>query len=426
MPLVNLDSQTEPPVSPNVVNLEEKTYTHNDFKTSTLFSKDVELDSILNYISGMQWEVTYFKQALNINDEPSYPDINVPATLLSYDKIEKLVLHVQDGINQSNLNDITGTAVISAGFVPNIGDAFIATVTGGMEVIFVIDKVDKKIYNQHEIYDVSFKLYTTLTSNSVEYRDLINKVVRRYVYDASYVTTKSAPLLLKKDYLDKVYLVNELTKISNFYLNKFISKEKGMLLLPTKLEKQYLYDQNVSDTIFKLFSLNMSPSLAEISRISLDDYDSSYNIYDVLLTRDVGTLKLADPELSFIPVTNIYTSPVIRKLYYLNIDYMVGNTTTVKTFDIVQNPLQNSRSDVLVSNSTMKYVFTTNFYQQLDDLGVFEKAVMDYLNNTDVAYDTLDTFIDDYMYWSTEQQFYYLPILYLLIKNKTNNTFSLI
>jgi hypothetical protein len=72
----------------------------------------------------------------------------------------------------------------------------------------------------------------------------------------------------------------------------------------------------------------------------------------------------------------------------------------------------------------LTYVLTDKFYSKDKvNASVFEKLVINYLEGNILNVNELETYINNYETWNTENQFYCIPILMLLIKDSINNTF---
>ena len=63
------------------------------------------------------------------------------------------------------------------------------------------------------------------------------------------------------------------------------------------------------------------------------------------------------------------------------------------------------------------YVFSNEFYMDSYPLSVLEELTMDYLHHRAVNVSKLSTLCKRYRSWGRLEQFYYIPILLLLIKH---------
>ena len=425
MAIVDLDDENKTPAEATVVkDTQRKLYTNEDFKTSTLFNKDHELDTIVKYIEGNKWTIDYFLQIRDINDEALLPDPNVPATTLKYNRINNLIITLSGGIDQTDPTNVVGAGIINAGYLPNYGDPFIATLTGGREAIFTIMKVEKKRYNLHESYNVEIKLFAFLDKDSVLYRDLITKTIREYTYDTDYLMDKSSPIILNKDYAEKMDLKKTRQEILNFYFKLMVDTRKNVIM-PSTNTGLYL-DTLLTDFIFKTINSNEITGSEKISRMTYDT-DTINTIYDALITRDISMLKTCDTDVGFTRVQSQGIHATNRTLAYLGVTHIVDVCNgRCEPIDISGN--QYDKPVDLVEPIKIhddKYIFSNSFYtMDRVNCGPMETAVLDYLGGSLVEMSELKKLTDNYVYWDLIDQFYLLPILLLLIRDHTNSTFS--
>ena len=427
MPILDLDDSNKTPAEQVVIPEDDsrKLYTDADFKTSTLFNKDHELDTIIRFISGSKWEVDYFLQVRDVNDTLSMPDVNIPSTVLKYNRINNLILNLEGGIDQTDPANVTGSCKINAGFLPNYGDTFIAPLAGGREAVFVVTEVTKQRYNLHEIYEVSFKLFEFLDRDSELYRDLLFKTVREYTYDKNFIPDKGAPIILNQDYAEKLDLVNIKKDIIEYYFKLMVNSNKNLIMVPTNTGV-YL-DMFINEFMFKIIDTTDIPPTVKVSRLTYN-HNVRFNVLDAILERDKAKVKLANKNIGFINTPYIGGYPTTRALGYLNIDYIVDifDESTRVDIDVINNFFTRDDDYVdVVSNDTTNYIFSDEFYA-LDrtNCKLFEQAVIDYLNGSLIEMDVLKGFIESYQQWDILDQFYKLPILLVMIKDQIANTYS--
>lgn len=429
MAILNLDDTNKTPSETVVeVNNNQLLYNKGDFETSILFNKDHALDTLINYIDGAKWSVDYFVQIRDLNDPPHLPDVNVPATVLKYNRINNLIIYLESDIENTTPTEMTGSGKINAGFLPYYGDAFIASMPGGIEAIFYLTEVTKERYNMHDIYDVKFKLYSFIGSNhdDVLYKDLIFKVQKTYTYNKTFIEDKSAPIILNKDYDDKLVLTKTKKDIIDYYFKVMVNGNKNIISAPTKTG--IYFDKFINDFIFKFIDSHEVPKVANLSRFSYET-GIKYTILDALINRDINMVKLTTRNIGYVIVTRTGTYPTDRSLIYLNINYIANildSSNTNISLDLI-DPIYTAPATYVdnVSNKDNNYIFSTNFYNQdREACNLFEKCVLDYLNGKLILMSDLKIFTDNYMYWDLKDQFYKIPILLLLLQDQINNIFS--
>jgi hypothetical protein len=433
MPIVKIDTtrQTSPTPPPVNTSAEPQTpfLTNEELKTSTLFNKDHDLDLITQYVKGMSWTVDYYYQIKNINDPSTPPDINTPATIQKYHKINNLILKLQSAINQDSFDNITGEATINCGFLPYVNDVFRATLMGGREAVFILTEVNIKTYNTNSVYDAQFKLLFLLDNNNAErYNDLIYKTMKEYVYDKDHLLDYGAPIILASDYTKKLNFKNIIPNVVDYYLKMFINKDKNLLALPTT--SSVYIDSMLSEFLFKLITTEDSYLINKINRVDIDLSDHiGFTIWDVIVRRDLGLLNKAQSNIAFKYSPTIGTNALTRHASYLGISFIADSydqndpvsIPTVK--NINKTPITPITSPL--GNTQVKYVLTEAFYlNNKVSCGLLENLLFDYLEGNFINTDNLDILVNEYVYWDTQSQFYLIPILLVLLRDSVTKTYS--
>lgn len=427
MAILDIDSED------NVVNTEStlptRVYRSNEeMKTSTLFNKDKNLDTIIQYIKGMKWTVDYFLQIRDLNDTLNPPDLNIPATTQKYNRINKLIITLQSAINQDNLDNIIGEAIINSGFLPNQHDAFIATLTGGREAIFVITNVSTRTYNLHQAYYVEFKLFMFLDTESEVYRDLVYKTMKEYVYDKDHLLDFSAPVILASDYKRKIDLKNRVPELIEHYFRNFIHQSKNVLAIPT--DSSIYTDTLLTSFLFKIINQTDYQDITKVTRIDVDILkDIGYTIWDVILNRNISMLKQVNKNIGFKYTPFSPGNVTTRHVSYLGINFIAN---ILIDEEIPQIPIYKDIS--IISSSDYEepiltvdnnYVFSVEFYNgNIENMGLLEKALYQYLKGELVDTIVLDKLLEQYPMWDTIDQYYLIPVLIVLVKDSVNNTFK--
>ena len=423
MAILNLDD-TVTAVSSNTSTLHDYV-PKEEVKAGSIFNKDTDITNIVQYVEGSNWEVDYFIQVRDINDEPLMPDVNVPNTVLKYNRINKLILVVQEELTNANPNEpITGSAVINSGIVPNYGDAFKVTLLGGREAIFVVNQVSKKIYDIHEVYDISYSLHVFIDTDTVVYNDLIYKTIKEYVYDRDYISDFSAPVILAQDYKKKLELKDVPGKILNYYLNTFLNKDLNVLSIPTT--SSVYVDTLLNDFLFKIINNNDNPDIININRIEYTNPRLNDTIWDVILNRDVDALSYVEQDIGFKYTPTTASNPNMRHIGYLGINFIVDMLygTPPLVIPVVENPKYDASHTKLIGDDKNGYVFSDSFYNNVVTDAVMEEALLKYMKGELITDKVITPLIDSYTTWSRIEQFYLIPVLLILIADKVRNTYK--
>ena len=428
MPIFNIEGNTKvaDPITPD-----RKLYSNPEFKTSTLFNKDQELNDIIQYVEGYKWTVDYFQQVREINTPPVMPDPNDTTTLVNYNRINNLIIYLESPINQDDPNNITGTASINAGFLPNYGDPFISELTGGRYGVFVISSVEKKMYSLHDMYTVEFKLLVFLDKDSLFYKDLLLKTVKEYIYDKNFIQDKSAPIILSKDFKDKLDYGKEVEFLKEYYYKTMFNPAKNIISLPTNSISSSIYlDTLLNEFNYKLNGYTGYPNANKIVRFNVTDI-TDYSIFDLLFDRDIDKLSFVRRNLGFKYVPSSVSYPSMRHISWLGINYITqeldnGMLPQDYSNDLLENTLTRPPDYVepVVLTDT-DYVFSDNFYNEdTVNMSILERLIYAYLNNETIITSELDILLKQYRHWEMDEQYYYIPMLILLLKYKMNNIYS--
>lgn len=430
MPILDLNDND------TYVDIEEKDnkrvyITPEEMKTSTLFNKDHKLDTIIQYPKGSKWSVSYFLQLRDVNDTLQAPDLNLPATTQKYHRINDLILYLQTPISHDNIENISGEAIINAGFLPNANDIFIAGLAGGREAVFIITEVQNRTYNLHKAYYVTFKIYMFLDTYPELYNNILTKVMREYTYDKDHLLDYSAPIILKEDYNKKLELKDVIVDITDYYFTKFINQEKLVIALPTR--SGVYVDTMLIDFMFKI--VNRTDHI-NISKLTLLDYtpDNSLKgstIWDVIYKRDKSILKRVIKDIGFKYTPYTRDAVLNKKMHLLGINF-IANRVNEKDIHIPNDIIDYSikpypnNYKIPINIEYRSYVVSEEFYNLNSETyaGLLEKVLMDYLNGKILDANELDILIRQYIHWDTIDQFYLIPILMVLIKDTISHTFK--
>lgn len=392
---------------------------------SNLFNSEVAITDIVSVIDGMPWSVSYYHQIRNVNDQPLMPDVNIPSTELSYNRIDDLELKLQESLPNTGDVGLEATAYINAGIVPHYGDPFLGTLAGGKQAIFTVTEVTRTNYNTRDVYLLKFNLFEFLDNNVEVYNDLQFKTTKKYVYDKDHLQTNSTPIILDSEYKRKVDIKKEQPKIVNHMMNLFFNK-KTRLLVPPTTSSVYI-DTLLTEFFFSIVDIDQHPQINQIKRLSFQP-DVLVTIWTAILHRDISALPAVDKDLGFkyVPASGI--SPVMRGMGYLGANCVVDQ---LDGSDPVEMTVEENRLSSLntveqpfdVNNKS--YIFSDAFY--IDDTNnstTFEKLLLQYLRGEIIDKEVLYTMFEEYKSWGYLEQYYCLPILLAMIKVSISETFT--
>lgn len=426
MPLLDEDEDRIAITSYDKIDEKHNYQNKDDLQLHILNTKDLEVESITNFISGSIWTVDFFTQIVDINTATVSSDINVDPTLLKYNRINNLEIIVTSPLDQTD-EIITGEGIINSGIIINTGDCFIASLTGGRVAIFNITSSKLGTYNLRNVYMVNYEVkhfLDTDTGNRV-YNDLLVKTMKNYVYDKDMDTHTNPRVIVSEDYKFKTDIKTYIKNILDFYTKKFLSRDKKLLLPPTK--SSIYYDQYLSQFIFRILDIKDNEKLISIQRLEQDIDESLYTVYNLLLDRNVENIDSVDKDMGWKILSTPKGYAINRNLFYLSINFTTQLTNIKLNVDYIEDSIEKDHTAPVIKISTdTSYILSNNFYNFLKDkdltkLSYFERMVINYLNRKSNENDDIILALKEYKYWTTEQQFYLLPILILLLKDTIRN-----
>lgn len=426
---INTTTSTSPGSPPNIQGEPQQPFlTNEEQKTSLLFNKEQDISTIAQYIKGMKWSVDYYYQIKNINDPSSILDINTPATIQKYVRINSLILILQTAVNQDTFDNITGEADINCGFLPYVNDVFRATMLGGREAIFTITSVDIKNYNLSPIYNIQFKILFLLDLDNTErYNDLQYKVMKNYVYDKDHLLDYGATIILASDYTKKLNYKKVIPELVEYYLDTFVNRDRKLIALPTN--SSVYIDSMLTDFFFMLVTTNDSYKVNDVNRVDLALPNVGYTIWDVIIKRDINLLSKCTKDVAFVYTPVTIANALTRNVAYVGVNFFANKFSDSDPVSIpdIRDISFTTSNPVMppIGVLTQRYVFTDGLYNSSStDCGLLEQLVLDYLKGNFLNTDSLDILVSEYQYWSTVEQFYFIPILITLLRDSINGAFS--
>ena len=388
---------------------------------------DLDISKLNRYIEGSSWSVIYYNQLRAENDQNQVIDTSSIASVQQYEKIINLELKVTSPIEPTNFSDVTGEATIYVDITPKEGDVFTAMLDAGRIALFRVDEVVHELYNLNTIYKITYRLSAFYDNTSEDFITLENKVVREFVYDTTFTSNENC-ILTKNDYITKIDLLSTLKELQRYYVNTFFNSSTRTLLLPGMTKTMDPYNECFIFSIFNYDSLLMG----ELNRFAIDKADFLFNtIYDILLKKKVKSIKhLKDP--FYVENKFRYTkSPILKTGRYYNVEFIVSRGDNKSDLAFFGDTLLDNLETSYDSNGLLPdrheerhWIFSENFYSKLEYKSIIEKLTLDYLHNRQLSLEELSDLVDDYMNWSPLDQFYYIPILVMLLKYKTTETYS--
>jgi hypothetical protein len=454
-----LDSK--PTVPPKAVPVEPLAIAA-EVRNAVVDSRYIPMSSLLTHIEGSSWTVDYYQQVLDTDDETSDLQLNQQAVYQQYRLIRHLELKVQTelGYQQDDNNRnaiVTGSATLYPGVKPNNGDVFLADIGDGRVGVFTITRTEKKAIFKDTCYQIDYTLRDYLTS---EYKnDLAKKVVKESVFVRDFIHHGQNPVMASSDF-DQISQLN--AGYSNLlfqYLADFFNVEYQTLCVPNQVNVTYdpfmvigllsILDNRDSNIIMRIRALNVDGNVRY----------REHNLWTCLVNLNNDVRELCFQKAGLSPSSLFTEAAMFDGIYYSGVQdvvYPLDNSTltVVDTQYSVQDPLVPGRllpgiarnrelRRVLVSkelngfhyappeapvglealpdihpvNKGDFYVLSQAFYDNLPlEQSKLEHLVLCALTGQSMHKPTLLNLVQTAKRWNNLERFYYIPILFILIK----------
>jgi len=453
MAIAKLDSIATPPIETTI----PETIQEPINSVFTALVPESRITSLLKYVEGYPWTINYYGQIINKNNtlenfDPSTPNLTQP-----YYEVKNLILQVSSPLSSSydqttGITTITGAALTPYKLIPNVGDIFIANIDSGEDAIFLITSVSRKTYRKDTIYEISYSLYSYVSSNQDFVTSLKQRINDTYYFNKD-TNFFNRDILIKPSVKEaKDRLNNYITETKNYYFSTFSQREAGSIIIPGV--DSTIYDPLLLEFITKIIDYK---DLVDIPffrhNITNNRYINQPSIFNLLLTRNISLVNTINKKQIFIPSANIQNRARFGSIFHTGANYVLfplnPNTNTDVT-DINHNldssdylsTIKTSKNYFLLEDEVIAinnenifpkkilhelflndtYIVTDNFYNYINDNTLFtevsfiELLIYKHINKEAIAKEDLVLAIEKYMNFSLLHQLYLLPVLWLLIK----------
>jgi hypothetical protein len=420
--------------------------------------KGVEVDDrwlpksyLLTYIEGSSWIVDYYSQVLNTDSALAGQQLTTSEIYQDYTKIVNMEMRVvtpldtvQDDVTKAM--EVSGAANLFKFIIPNAGDMFVADIGEGKNAIFrVTDSIKKSIFTE-AVYEITYSLDSQLPE---KFADLENKVVETLYFHKDYLNLGKNPLIVKSD-LDVLLEINEVySSLFKQYFKKFFSNEYKTLIVPG--QSTAIYDHFLVEFLLSQFNTWDSPEVMRLRKLNVSDDQvmNGYSLWDVLKQRDISYFNLCFTKTGLVNVEQFTKNPLLEGIRYTGISYIVypidpqlnvdntivNNVKTIGVETIVKPSASLGQLNQMVRASNLRnltdlvdgikdvtvdnyYVLSSDFYHDVPlTQSVLESTVMKYIKKQTIDPSSLLETAKLYTKWGLLEQFYYIPILMLLMQD---------
>lgn len=129
---------------------------------------------------------------------------------------------------------VNGEGTVYFGLIPNKGDMFVADVGDGRAGMFTVTETERLSYSKEACYRISYVMVDFLTPAIESQAE--DKVVRTYYFELALVELHESPYLTEDDYLTYINLNEQESFITDYFNRKFWSRVAGTIAVPAQRE----------------------------------------------------------------------------------------------------------------------------------------------------------------------------------------------
>lgn len=424
-----------------------------EYKSAIVDNTRLPTVSLISYVEGAPWTVDYFSQIIGKDSELRDLDLEQSSTTQTYAKVVGMELRVTSDLASSHnaeegTTTVSGTAVIYPFLVPNIGDHFVGHISNNSRAIFRIRSVERSTFRRDAVYTVEYEMRCFVDSEPLVYNNLEDKVTTEYYYHRDRLADGLNPNVISSEHELLISLNSWQEKLTQYYFRNFFNREFKTLILPG--QEISIYDPHIVNFVLRTSDTFDAPEIREVRHISLDDdrYVNQPTIWTSLLDRSLHTLQQANKEFCLVASRHFAKDPMLKTIKYLGIEYVVYpinpdssiigdefdkskyesgldviktvkpklNLSTILEGDLLDTSGNNAIPYITPISIKDSYVFSNGFYSNTSTASVLEALVLEYLRTNAISRSSLNKVIE--AIWTTNrlEQFYYIPIVLMLIK----------
>ena len=294
-----------------------------DYCSCLVTSGEVALGSLLQYIRGTDYVVTYYAQVLGRDDSPQPYDLKQTAEYQQYYRIKNFVMRLQGSMSNSfdsgtNKLTLAGTALMLPGIIPNVGDAFIGDVGNGRAGLFSIDVVTPLTYRDGAVYEIGFKMIDYMDEEIQA--DLDEKTVAEYVFDRLALENGQAPIVPEEEFNLKTEIVELYRQLIRRYLNDFYSYEYSTLLVGGQ-GCETTYDYYAVKAFLSVVNTRDDERIRKIELFNLGDhaFNEELSFWTMLIEKEKELLDQVFQKYRVVKTFEFHGHPAVRSIRFTGV-----------------------------------------------------------------------------------------------------------
>lgn len=408
--------------------------------TASIYSSLQASGVIVPYLDGTPWTVTYYNQYID-NDSVviNSNDVDDP-TIKQLMRINSFELRVTEK-NVPKINQSTGTSAVTGSsnvypvITPLIGDVFFGLIENNSTGVFEITGIERLSLFKESAWSITYNLIGYLDDSTQASYD--QYVVSSFTFDLKALQSGANPI--KTD--SETYQNQTKNQVINDLIDKYYSQ------FYDRLTKTF-----TAPNIFYGTGILYDPFVVKFwnTFINEDIYQTNiqpmeYNVSSGILIRPIDTIFTAIEKQSIMALNNavvnmsiwpssVFLAPYLKRtIYESNINFVVypteqsylytttGNDSITQAqteYDQLMEELTGTTQQYSISDNPaliIPYILTNNFYTNTGTMSPLEIQIRKLINKETIAYSDIQPIIDDTATQSLLKQFYYYPLLLILL-----------
>lgn len=431
---------TNPQDSIDGVVSREVTATPRPERSNLVDSNYIPAQHLLNQVDGTPTIVDYFRQLLGADDAAKPLQLSTSKAIQKYSRIKNFIVRITTGMDpkqdpETKEWEATGSGLLQNGIRPNEGDMILLDAGEGFLGLVAVTRVEKAAYTQKAVYEFDFKLIDRLDPNrsgSKWIDNLESKVVSTYIFDDSLLEMMDNPFLTEEDHLAFKEIGECIETLKEYYIPQFWMRSVGGYLPPLLTSVTYDGFHSRFCRQIGLYDVHRDISLYNNGPL---DYNTIYTIWDCITDMSDRKFFTLVRKFGEVPVGLMRKYPVLRGVGYSHYDYTLYPLDDIPVEDdnyqgyAPTTPVLRNEPfvpDLAPSYKAVDcdafYVFSEAFYEGLTtEMSSFERAVHAMLIGEYVDIKVVNQFYHEYLKLRKYEQFYYGPVLMVLMKYVKRN-----
>ena len=439
----------------------------DDYKSNTVDTRYHDRSALLTYISGSSWYVTYYQQVLGESTELGPLQLDKDPVYQQYTRIDNFELKVTAPLtgNQESDDssfDVQGTASVYPPLRPNNGDMFVADVGDGRRGLFAVVSSQRMSMLNDSVYEINYVLVSYATPEYLG--NLAEKTIRQMHFVKELLATGGNPLVEDQKYDAYRTVVSYHEQLTQYYIHQFYNKSVSTLVLPD--QPRVTYDAALVRAVQSIMDTDATPLMRDVRAYNSDlpGYTRPSTFWDAFLNLAYEQLRMcrhrfvvvdalcfgAVPQhdgVAFSGVKDVIYPADARDLPWTVSDFIKGYTRGMRSVreqleDSVMPPGNGAPVKDVVGNQNLSgydydsenttpqdsplfhpvtvdryYVLSEAFYRnQPTKQSRLEELTLQAMKGQHLNSNDLVELCDKIFYRTWLEQFYYIPILLVLLR----------